>query len=372
MTAPTRTLARVAKVLSLEPIENADSIELATVLGFQCVVAKKDNHKAGDLVLYFGLDALLETNDDTLFLGGKRIAIRKMRGVISEGLVAPLSWVSRFDIDPTTLTENQDLTTSMRVRQWVPLEESHSHLEPGTEFTAGLLGSVIPKTDEKRLQEFPSVLLSIAITERPMVITLKMDGCSATYAYNDSTFTMYSRNLDITQLRKHGSFTHYHQYADSVQLSQRLTKYCHQHDPPLSIAIQGELCGPSINRGRTGTRTLNYFVFNVWDIKQRMYWPWGRVAEACRELGLPTVPVVYAQRGLPPQVMQAGEPHNCTLWTQRFVKWADTFSYGSGSSQSLPAEGLVVKTDDDGIDSVRRSFKVIAPRYLLELEKKRK
>lgn len=43
-------LAVIAKVLELAPIEGADRIERATVLGWQ-VVVKKGLHKVGDLVV---------------------------------------------------------------------------------------------------------------------------------------------------------------------------------------------------------------------------------------------------------------------------------------------------------------------------------
>lgn len=43
-----RKLASIQKIKALEPIENADAIEKATVLGWQLVV-KKDEFKVGDL-----------------------------------------------------------------------------------------------------------------------------------------------------------------------------------------------------------------------------------------------------------------------------------------------------------------------------------
>ena len=46
-----RKLAHVEKIVSIQPIDGADRIEVATVLGWQ-VVVKKDEFKVGDLCIY--------------------------------------------------------------------------------------------------------------------------------------------------------------------------------------------------------------------------------------------------------------------------------------------------------------------------------
>ncbi len=378
--APQRTLARVVRVTTVEPIDGADLIELATVLGFQCVVAKKDRMVIGSLVIYFGLDALLEQNDDTAFLKGKRINIRKMRGVVSEGLIAPLTWVKPFGLDPDTLTEGQDLTIPMRIRQYLPKEELDSHQLAGGAIRAGWLGTLIPKTDEKRLQEYPSVLLNVS--KRRTIVTVKMDGCSATYACKravESTesqlaptpavYRIHSRNIDVTELDGK-SVEPYHQFSRSADLERRLTEYCRVNQ--VDLAIQGELCSPNINRGRTGTRRLEFAVFNVWDIGQQLYLPWTRAKEVSAALGLQVVPTVWEGEGLPDRIVETGVGleglEGALAATKRFLSWADSTFYSAGSAQ-LPAEGLVCKTDDDR--GMRQSFKVIAPRYLLKLESQR-
>lgn len=371
---PQRILARVARIAQIEPIPNADAIELATVLGFQCVVAKNDKVAVGSLVLYFGLDALLEHNEDTAFLNNKRISIRKMRGVVSEGLIAPLSWVSRFGLDPASLVEGQDLTTAMRVRQYLAKEELVSHTPVGiashappdsSAFGPGILGTLIPKTDEKRIQESPSILLQMK--ERRNVITIKMDGCSATYAFQDGRYQIFSRNVDITELHGNKSFERYFQFSASTQLDKKLEQYCKENN--VELAIQGELCSPSINGGRTGIKRLDYYVFNIWDIGARSYRSWSSVKEICAALGLQTVPVLWEGIGLSNRIAwpaSSDESDSARSVSNQFVRWADQIEYSSGSL----AEGLVCKTDDDL--GKRLSFKVIAPRYLLLLEKKRK
>lgn len=55
-----RKLASIQRIIQLDPIENADSIVRATVLGWQLVV-KKDEFQAGDLCVYIEIDSILST-----------------------------------------------------------------------------------------------------------------------------------------------------------------------------------------------------------------------------------------------------------------------------------------------------------------------
>ena len=51
-----RKLASIQKIIELKPIEGADRIELARVLGWQVVVGK-GQYKPGDLVVYYEIDS---------------------------------------------------------------------------------------------------------------------------------------------------------------------------------------------------------------------------------------------------------------------------------------------------------------------------
>ena len=53
-----RKLASIQKIISIEPIEGADRIELAHVLGWQCVV-NKGQFKPEDMAVYFEIDSFL-------------------------------------------------------------------------------------------------------------------------------------------------------------------------------------------------------------------------------------------------------------------------------------------------------------------------
>ena len=336
-----KPLVRVVRVVDIQPIDNADSIELATVLGYQCCISRRDGFAVGDLVLYCGIDAVLETNPDTAFLDGQRIRIRKMRGVVSEGLIAPLRWVVRYGVEGVSaLKEGDDMTERMRVQQWIADEEKVSHA-PAGERTSGLLGTTIPKTNQTRIQENPRALRDAQAADET-IITLKMDGSSATYAWVNGEFRVFSRNLDITLLTSDKSFAAYHRA--SAGLAERMAALGRE------IAVQGELCDPSINGGRTGVVSLQFLVFHVFSVTESQYLPWREVEETARALGLQTVPVLHRGKGLP---ACAGNTIPALL------AWVDTLHYASG----LPAEGVVLLSE--GGQHRRQSYKAMAPRYLL-------
>jgi RNA ligase (TIGR02306 family) len=93
-----RHLASIQKIVSLTAIPGADVIEKATVLGWEVIVAKKDNLKVGDLVCYMEVDSILPDKPEFEFLRERKFRIRtiKLRGQISQGIVFPLDILKNY------------------------------------------------------------------------------------------------------------------------------------------------------------------------------------------------------------------------------------------------------------------------------------
>ena len=53
-----RKLASIQKIINVEPIEGADAIEKATVLGWQLVI-RKGEFTIGDLCVYCEIDSMM-------------------------------------------------------------------------------------------------------------------------------------------------------------------------------------------------------------------------------------------------------------------------------------------------------------------------
>jgi len=89
--------ATIQKIEWIKPIENADAIELAGVLGWQCVV-KKGEFNIGDTVVYVEIDSQTPELPEYEFLRprGFKVKTIKLRGEISQGLVLPLSILEKI------------------------------------------------------------------------------------------------------------------------------------------------------------------------------------------------------------------------------------------------------------------------------------
>ncbi|MCL6258984.1 hypothetical protein M3O96_07800 [Aquiflexum sp. TKW24L] len=182
-----RKLASFQRIKALEPIEGADSIEKATVLGWQLVV-KKGEFNTGDLVIYCEIDSLLPDRPEFAFLKprGMRIRTIRLRGQISQGICLPLTLLPDH-IDPQ---EDLDLTEILGIIKYeAPIPAYLSGK------VKGKFPSFIPKTDETRVQVLQKVLdkyqgVSCYISE-------KLDGSSATYFLKDGEFGVCSRNMEL-------------------------------------------------------------------------------------------------------------------------------------------------------------------------------
>jgi len=120
-----RKLASIQRIWKIEPIEGADRIELAHVLGWQCVV-NKDQYHPMDLAVYFEIDSFLPIRPEFEFLRGSsyrktdvmgegfRLRTMRFRGQISQGLLLPLS---QFPEIPTDAMLGMDVSSLIGVKK---------------------------------------------------------------------------------------------------------------------------------------------------------------------------------------------------------------------------------------------------------------
>lgn len=334
-----RKLASIQKILALEPIEGADAIEKATVLGWQLVV-KKNDFKVGDLVVYCEVDSLMPDKPEFEFLRprGMRVKTIRLRGQISQGICFPLSMLPEgFEIK-----EDVDCTEVLGITKYEP---------PMPACLAGIakgkFPSFIPKTDETRVQVLQKLLDKYK--GEKCYITEKIDGSSATYYLKDGVFGVCSRNLELLEDAENSLW----KVSRTMDIENKLRSVGY------NIALQGELVGEGIQSNKLKLRGQTIKFFNAFDIDKFEYLKFDNFFSLMNMLDLPTVPLVSTDYELENDI-------------DAIVKMATVKSV---ICPDVWAEGIVIrplneKTDftlqDENLVNGRVSFKAINPEFLLK------
>lgn len=290
-----RKLASIQQILDIQPIEGADSIEAALILGWQ-VVVQKGQFQVGDLVVYCEIDSILPEREEFEFLRkvGFRIKTIKLRGQISQGICFPLSILEGFIKHPRLSSilyfqsKGFDLTSILGIKKYDSPEVSVKGQGMQVGLSGGLFPSYIPKTDETRIQSTPSLLQKF--NRALCYITTKIDGTSATFAikgglpwlkkFFPGKISICSRNT----IRKKDLPNIYWEMAKKYNIIGILKKYG-------NIAIQGEIAGPGIQKNKLGLEEKQLFVFDVYDIKKKKYYNYFELDYFCSQNNLQMVPV---------------------------------------------------------------------------------
>lgn len=334
-----RVLAQIVKITNIMPIKDADQIELANVLGWDVVIKKNDFH-VNDLAIYFTIDSVLDGEKEYCnFLQGKRLKTKKIRGVVSQGLLGPLQWLNYHDANYNVLDlkEGDNVTQKLNVKKYINPTEEYIYKN----ICKSTFPDFCPKTDEERIQNIPYKIKNLV--GKKIVVTKKFDGTSATFIHlkTDSKFLICSRNNIVTDFNDN-SYLHFFEMSKKYNLEEKMQKL------NKNIAIQGEICGPKINGNRLKLKENDLFVFNIYDIESEKYLLWDEVIDITRELNLKTVDVVYY-----------GDMKTEWLTVNKLLELADSQTYIYGDI----CEGIVIKTDDA---FGRISFKVISNKFLLK------
>lgn len=345
-----RKLASIQKVTAIEPIEGADRIELAHVLGWQCVV-NKGQVKPGDDVVYFEVDSFLPVKPEFEFLRsssyknskllgeGFRLKTMKFRGQISEGLVLPVGIVEKEGWHG--LPEGTDVTELLGVREWEIPERATN-----TGTIIGTLPADIPKTDETRIQAEPGLLQEFAGLD--YYITTKMDGSSHSCCIGrDGVFHVTGHNYEYRDDGKSGLY----ELLKSMEVEGYMRDWMNRRGIT-ALAIQGEYCGEGIQKNRLRLKKPAWYVFTVYIDGRRA--SLVDTQECCRAVGLDMVPLEEVGTDLPSMYPD----------TEALLKRAEGQYPNGGAKEGIvirPIHPVYSKTIGGPL-----SMKVINNKYLLK------
>lgn len=362
-----RKLATIQKILDIQPIPDADSIEVATIKGWK-VVVRKGEYQIGESVVYFEIDSLIPKTTVTEFLMKKetdteaRLKTVKLRGQLSQGLVISLGnaytmnkELNGDDATPFGETEGTDLSDILHIEKYEP------PVKYGNEGESIYWPFSLSKTDEERIQNCPEVIQQIIDNKVHVCISVKLDGTSMTVIHQPDGVQVAGRNNMFLKTDEVAYNNKYWSTAKKYNLVEIFEKYHNEH-PDEYLAIQGELVGPGIQSNKMNLSELDLYVFNLFKSTDNCA-SWSKLGYAeliqfCIDNNLKHVPYIYSDLNL--------EAHNLVTVDAllEFAKGTyrnDAEGYFPNAKENQQREGLVFRTLDH-----QMSFKVINNDFLLK------
>lgn len=343
-----RKLASIQRIWKVEPIEGADRIELAHVLGWQCVVIK-GQFQPMDTALYFEIDSFLPIRDEFEFLRtssykktdimgeGFRLRTLRFRGQISQGLLLP---ISQFAEIPKESTVGTDVTELLGVRKWEIEERATTG---GT--AIGTLPYDIPHTDETRVQENPELIQ--AFTGLEYYISTKMDGSSHSIGIDENGFHVTGHNYEY----KDDGSSSFYKLVKARGYQAKLEGYAKAQGLK-TLTIQGEFCAPGIQQNRLRLARPEWYVFTIRENGKRV--GLKRMLQICKALDMTSVPIEEVDTDLPSKYPTV----------EALLQRADG-EYPNGGKK----EGIVIRPTEpvfSPLISASLSMKVVSNKYLLK------
>ncbi|MBO5552195.1 MAG: 2'-5' RNA ligase [Lachnospiraceae bacterium] len=345
-----RKLASIQRIWKIEPIEGADRIELAYVLGWQCVV-NKGQFKPMDTAVYFEIDSFLPIRDEFEFMRsssyrktdvmgeGFRLRTMKFRGQFSQGLLLP---ISAFPEIPENIALGADVTEILGVKKW-EIEEKVT--TGGT--VIGNLPLDVPHTDETRVQAEPDLIADFAGLK--YYISTKMDGSSHSVSIDEEGFHVTGHNYEY----KDDGKSAFYELVKRDGIEEKVRKYYEENGLHL-LTIQGELCAPGIQKNRLKLSRPEWYVFTIRLDGKRL--GLKKMQEICESLNLQMVPIEEIGVDLPSKYPTV----------EALLERADG-DYPKGGKK----EGIVIRPTEPVFNeriSGALSMKVVSNKYLLKTE----
>ena len=357
-----RKLASIQKIWKIEPIEGADRIEIAHVLGWQCVVSK-GQFQEGDDAVYFEIDSFLPVRPEFEFLRkscykksdfmgeGFRLRTQKFLGNVSQGLLMPVNTFPELATDflgePTAYAIGDDVTERLGVKKW---EVEEMATTGGT--VIGVLPKDVPHTDETRVQSETGLIQAFAGLE--YYISTKMDGSSHSISIDEDGFHVCGHNYEYKDdgASSFYEFVKARGYKEKMEFLKALGKY--QDESIRTLTIQGEYCAPGIQKNRLRLQKPEWYVFTVRVNGKRV--GLRDMENICHAIDMPTVPIEEVDTDLPSKYPTV----------EALLERADG-EYPNGGKK----EGIVIRPTEPvfcPLISASLSMKVVNNKYLLKNE----
>lgn len=343
--------ATIQMIDEIFKLENSDFLEVASILGWKCVV-KKGEFKIGDKCVYIEIDSEVpRDNPHFSFLEKYKYHVRtiKLRGQISQGLALPINILKNDHEVGDDVSEELGV---IHYEKPIPLK------------VMGMAKGNFPsylcsKTDEIMIQSYPKMIEELHDQEYYM--TVKCNGSSVSFISHpiiinplllkdtniNFDFHVCSRNISLKYWEEKNKDNVFIRMAKKYNILEKLSNI-------RNIAIQGEVCGPGIQGNDLQLKDHKVFVFNVYNTEGQYYYNYDDMIHICKDLDLEPVPLI--ERG---------------IWNKNkmTIPYLLEKSAGLYDGTKNPREGIVIRPTKEMTSKIyggrRLSFKVLNNEHLL-------
>lgn len=296
-------LATIQKIIDIKPIEGADAIETAYVLGW-AVVIKKGEYKVGDLCTYIQIDTVVPETEYFDFLRERKYRVRtiKLRKQISQGLIVPLpdrKWKEGDDVTEVVGVKKYEKADNNPERFEKPRMPKVWHRKWYYIFKYNFLYKHFPSIRKKQRSPFPTHLVSITDEERiqniPQVLTqyqgkkfiasYKLDGSSITIIHSKvlgkSKFRICSRRFEL-----HCKTNDWYRVFNDTDFKFEIIKLV-KHYGTNDIIVQGEAIG-KFNGNHHNLPNDQIRLFNIYVNGKRL--KQDEFFDVCMKMNIPHCP----------------------------------------------------------------------------------
>ncbi len=354
-------IVQVVRIGELERHPNADTLLIARVKGWQCIV-KEGQFKTGDLAVYIPIDSILppeliEQHGLTYLSKGERVKAVKLRKVLSEGLLLTLP-------EGVNWREGQEVGNLLGIKKWEPpapqqqagFGVSPSALRPNPYFRR--------YCDPENIKHFPDVFAD----GEQVIITEKIHGTNfrcgwvprarkawwerflpakvkAWLGIDEWEFCVGSRNVHLVGANYKKAVSQHFEGNPYIEIAAR---YDLRNVIPKGHVLFGEIYGPGIQDLTYGLDKIDVAFFDI--MQDGAYIDQRHIKDMLDSWRLPIVPKVYIGP------YEQGMEHELYLRPSCAAK-----------TDNHIMEGVVICSAEEQVDNRvgRKILKAINPEYLL-------
>mgnify|MGYP000223230829 CR=1 FL=1 len=262
-------LVTIEQIATREKHPNADRLHIYTLEGLAWQVVSNVKYEVGDIVGFVHTDTVAPDNGKFEFLRDAKFRIKpiKLRGVRSNGMLLPTSEINDL---------HEHLPFGADIGEEIGFKKYHKPqpLTLGGEVAGPFPKSIVPQTDEERLQNMPQLIEALSETGAAYA-TIKHDGSSATFIKTEEgEFRVCSRQQELRETEKNAFW----KVARKYNLAEEMVN---------GTVIQAELIGPKVQGNPEKVDELEIRVFNVWTLWNGKLASFPELEEWCIQLKIP-------------------------------------------------------------------------------------